>query len=201
MRSDGKALKIIYSSVYGGKKERWVSADAIEEVTIDPIEETVIKRIEDYMYGLHTNYWKINTKWTGGGECRGFAQQLYSKLFGVDHITGYGYRNYTAANFPGSHEVGRLFDFDRYDLEGVKNLFANAKPGAFVQMGRRNSTNKAGTAPGPHSAIVHHVDSDGVWFYEANAGGTGMITHKKYTWDDLARSNRGFTIYLPNNYA
>ena len=61
-------------------------------------------------------------------------------------------------------------------------------------MGRRKSG-------GPHTSIVYKVDPDGVWFYEANAGGTGMITHKKYTWAQLADRNKGFTIYLPNNYS
>ena len=68
-------------------------------------------------------------------------------------------------------------------------------------MGRRYSLNSTKTAPGPHSAIVRAVYDDGVEFYEANAGGTGMITTKKYTWAQLADRNKGFTIYLPNNYS
>ena len=115
-------------------------------------------------------------------------------------ITGYTNRNYGAQNYSGSYISGSLYDFSESDVNAVKALFSSAKPGAFVQMGRRYSTNKAGTAPGPHSAIVYGIYDDGVSFYEANAGGTGMITLKKYTWAELAHRNKGFTIYLPNNY-
>lgn len=187
-----------------GYKDRWVSKTDIVpyvEPQIDPIEKNVIERLDRYIDGSMGNYWKVNTKWTGGYQCRGFAQQLYSKIFGVGSITGYANKNYSASSFPGSYESGRLFDFGTSDTDSVRRLFTeNARPGAFVQMGRRNSLNSDGTAPGPHSAIVHKIDSDGVWFYEANARGTGMITEKKYTWQDLANQNKGFTIYLPKNY-
>ncbi|MBR1398266.1 MAG: hypothetical protein IJ563_12150 [Selenomonadaceae bacterium] len=186
-----------------GSKERWVSKDAFStSPTPSPNENNVIARIDSYVNGSQGNYWKVNTKWTGGNECRGFAQQLYSKLFkGAGSITGYANNNYSASSYPGSYEAGRLFNFAANDINSVKSLFSKAKPGAFVQMGRRHSLNKSKTAPGPHTAILHKVESDGVWFYEANAGGTGMITYKKYTWADLADRNKGFTIYLPNNYS
>lgn len=187
-----------------GYKDRWIGKTNIVpyvEPQIDPIEKNVIEKLDRYIDGSMGNYWKVNTKWTGGYQCRGFAQQLYSKIFGVGSITGYANKNYSALNFPGSYEAGKLFDFGTSDTNSVRKLFTeNARPGAFVQMGRRNSLNSDGTAPGPHSAIVHKIDSDGVWFYEANARGTGLITEKKYTWQDLANQNKGFTIYLPNNY-
>ena len=168
-----------------GYKDCWVSKSGIVpyvEPQIDPIEKNVIEKLDRYADGSMGNYWKVNTKWTGGYQCRGFAQKLYSKIFGVGSITGYANNNYSASSFPGSYEAGRLFDFGTSDTDSVRRLFTeNARPRAFVQMGRRNSLNSDGTAPGPHSAIVHKIDSDGVWFYEANARGTELITDMKYT--------------------
>ena len=201
-KADGNNVQLWTSENNPWHKWRFTPVSVGEPTPTPSIEDRVIERINTYINGSQGNYWKVNTKWTGGNECRGFAQQLYSKLFqGAGSITGYANNNYSASSYPGSYEAGRLFNFAANDINSVKSLFSKAKPGAFIQMGRRHSLNKSKTAPGPHTAILHKVESDGVWFYEANAGGTGMITYKKYTWADLADRNKGFTIYLPNNYS
>ncbi len=82
--------------------------------------------------------------------------------------------------------------------EDIKTLFLSAKPGCFVQMGRRKSLNSTGSQPVPHSAILFNIDEWGVEFYEANADGNNTIQLNRYNWDKLANSNLGFTIYYPN---
>ena len=141
------------------------------------------------------------TRYDGNGQCRGFANRVYERLFGLS-ISGYANNNYEAANTDGSHIVGRLYDFADWDTDAVRNLFWDVKPGAIIQMGRRHSKNSSGTAPRPHTAIFFYAASDGSGcaFYEANADGRNTIHVNFYSWTDLANRNSGFTVYEPNNY-
>ena len=141
------------------------------------------------------------TRYDGNGQCRGFANRVYERLFGLS-ISGYANNNYEASNIDGSHIVGRLYDFADWDTDAVRNLFWDVKPGAIIQMGRRHSKNSSGTAPRPHTAIFFYAASDGSGcaFYEANADGRNTIQVNFYSWADLANKNSGFTVYEPNNY-
>ncbi len=141
------------------------------------------------------------TRYNGSGECRGFANKVYQRLFGLT-ISGYTNNNYGVENYSGSRVVGQLFDFSSNDAEAVKNLFWNVKPGAIVQMGRRYKLNSKGNAPKPHTAIFFYAanDGSGCTFYEANADGRNTIQVNNYTWAQLADRNKGFTVYEPINY-
>lgn len=160
------------------------------------------KQVTDKMqyWSQNANGYRVNTKYTGSGQCRGFANRVYTSLFSVSSITGYTSSNYGAASYSGSRVVGTLYNFAANNTTGVQNLFRNAKPGSFVQMGRRNSLNSTKTAPSPHSAIIFSVSSGGVEFYEANTDGKNTIKINYHSWADLANKNKGFTIYEPNNY-
>lgn len=141
------------------------------------------------------------TKYTEYGQCRGFANKVYTYLFpGVSSITGYTSDNFGASSYPGSYKVGRIAWFGSGDVNTVKSLFRNAKAGYFVQMGRRNKKNSSGNAQAPHSAILAGVYDGGCDFYEANTDGQNTIQLNWYTWDALASRNVGFTIYAPNKY-
>ncbi len=146
--------------------------------------------------------YKMGTKYTGDGQCRGFANKVYLTTFkGVQYISGYANKNYSASNYSGSYVAGELFDFASNDTASVKRLFGQAKIGAFIQMGRRHSLNSTKTAPSPHSAILYSINENGVQFFEANTDGKNTIRVNTYTWAQLADKNKGFTIYLPNNYS
>lgn len=160
-------------------------------------ENAVLNRINS-MYGW--NGFRLNAKYIGKGECRGFAKKVYKSLFYVGDVTGYTSDNFGASSYPSSYIVGSVRNFDSNDIASVRNLFNKAKPGAFVQMGRRGKLNNSGTAAAPHSAILVSVDGNGVIFYEANADGKRTIQRNYYTWNQLAEKNKGFTIYLPNSY-
>ncbi|MBR5913788.1 MAG: hypothetical protein IKZ58_05460 [Selenomonadaceae bacterium] len=142
------------------------------------------------------------THYEGRGQCRGFANKVYNRLFGLQGLYEYTNKNYGARDFPGSHVVGQLFDFGSGDANAVKNLFWNVKPGAIIQMGRRHRLNSSGNAPAPHTAIYAGAPSDGrgCYFYEANTDGKNTIMFNFYTWAQLADRNKGFTVYEPNNY-
>ena len=149
-----------------------------------------------------TNGFIEGTKYTGSGECRGFANRVYNQLFGLSGLYDYTNNNYGAQSFPGSHIVGQLHNFSSNDINAVKNLFWNVKPGAIIQMGRRHRLNSKGNAQAPHTAIFFYAkgDGSGCVFYEANTKGDNIIRVNPYTWAELADKNIGFTVYEPDNY-
>ena len=149
-----------------------------------------------------TNGFLEGTRYTGQYQCRGFANKVYNKLFGLSGVSGYTGDNYGATNYPGSHIVGQLKNFGANDANAMKNLFLEVKPGSIVQMGRRGKLNSTKTAAAPHTAIFFYVPSNesGCYFYEANTDGKNTIKVNFYTWAQLAQKNQGFTIYEPNNY-
>ena len=163
----------------------------------DDMEEQVKSRINQL---YNTTGYRVNSKFTGSGECRGFASKVYQTLFSVGRVSGYTDDNFGALNYQGSYIVGSAKKFSSNDIDTVRNLFYKAKPGAFIQMGRRNKLNSNRTAAAPHSAILVYVDGNGAMFYEANADGRNTIKNNYYTWAQLAARNIGFTLYLPDAY-
>ena len=197
LKKEGNAWFVDYPAG-NTRKQRWVDKKIFEEPP-NP-NDNIKKRLEQL--ANNTNGYRMGTKYTGSGQCRGFANKVYMATFkGVQYIGGYANSNYSASSYAGSYEAGRLFNFSSNDTNAVKNLFNKAKVGAFVQMGRRHSLNSTKTAPSPHSAIVYSINDSGVQFFEANTDGKNTIRVNTYTWAQLADKNKGFTIYLPNNYA
>lgn len=200
----GNAYHVQYPGSNHEPKIKWVSKDILKEIQSSNNTE-VINRMK--YFSENVNGFITNTKYTGGEECYGFASKVYSSLFGVSSPNGYSNNNYYLTSFNGSRVAGQLYDFASNDIEAVQKLFENAKPGSFVQMGRRHKLNRSGTAPRPHSAILYSVQNDGVYFYEANADGKGTIKLEFYNWQnsndknkDLTDRNKGFTIYEPIQY-
>lgn len=190
--------KVTYNGITGYASMQYLSR--VTDPT--PIINDDQKQIYNKMVNLsRSSGYMVGTKYSGAGQCRGFANKVYQSIFsGVSYISGYSSNNYAATSYNGSYVVGSLYNFSASDTSAVKNLFMGAKAGAFVQMGRRYTLNSSKTAPSPHSAIIYSIQSDGVEFYEANTDGKNTIKINKYTWATLADKNKGFTIYLPNNY-
>ncbi|MBR2142287.1 SH3 domain-containing protein [Anaerovibrio sp.] len=204
--NNGTSVKVLahnnpngWSKIRYNGREGYVSSQYISPVPPIPV-NPVSQKLQQLANGA--NGYKMGTKYTGSGQCRGFANMVYLATFqGVQYISGYTNSNYSAASIAGSHEVGHLFNFGTGATAEVKALFMKARPGAFVQMGRRYTLNSTRTAPSPHSAILYSVSDGGVQFYEANTDGKNTIKVNTYSWAELAQKNKGFTIYEPNNYA
>ena len=160
-------------------------------------------QVKNRIYWMKSNLngYKNGAKYTGSGQCRGFANNVYTYLFpGVERIYGHTNDNFGASRFDGSIKVDRITGFASNEVNTVKNFFRKAKPGYFVQMGRRYSLNSSRDAAKPHSAILAGVYDGGCDFYEANADNRNTIQLNWYTWDKLANMNKGYTLYAPQNY-
>ena len=212
MSSDGKALKIVYSSVYGGEKERWISADAIEEVKVPEISQ----KLQDLI-----DYWTRKGEWSNGDwsgykkgvaglkdrpcECKEFASMIFSELFlgGKGYLNGgyigggsssKNYSNWRINVIPKNVYQVNEVPQGKGNAKNFKNLFAQAQSGDFVQIKR--------VGGGAHSAIVTAVTDEGVWFLEANAPDPdgrnyeyNKIKHQFHKWSDLERQNIAMSIY------
>ena len=218
---NAKSYFIRYWADNGATRERYVERTAVKGLNEDKgsqqntISSGVIRGVENatklnattqvknriYWMKSNLNGYKNGAKYTGLSYCRGFANKVYTYLFpGVQKISGHTNDNFGALRFEGSFKVARIADFAPDEVNTVKNFFRQAKPGYFVQMGRRYSTNSSGDAAKPHSAILAGVYDGGCDFYEANADNRNTIQLNWYTWARLAKMNKGYTLYAPNDY-
>lgn len=187
MSSDGKALRIVYSSIYGGEKERWISADAIEEVKVPQKLQSLI------------DHWTGIGKWTNGysrsknaekylnsfaTQCKEFAAYIFNILYDTGYVgsgsTSSNYYNWRLNNISSSiYQVAEVPQSTGLTASNAQDLFSQAQSGDFIQMKRGHG--------GAHSAILTKKNDDGVWFLEANADGKNTIQEKFYSWDDLVK--------------
>ena len=122
-------------------------------------------------------------------QCKGYARNLFKMCFGINVGSTQG-NNYRLDSVNGVSLVGTVTDMNEQNL---RTLFANARPGDFVQMRR--------THGGPHSMIVYSTSADGIYVYEANTDGRNTIEYNYYTWSDLCKKNTAMSLYTATNYA
>lgn len=207
LAESGNSYYIRYWTDSGQARERYVNKGAVRKAgeKEEPVNnnDAVAEKVKNRIWWMKSNLngYKDGSKYTGSGECRGFANNVYTYLFpGVSKISGYTGDNFGATYYNGSKVVARLTGFGANDSAAVKAFFYKAKPGYFIQMGRRYSLNSKKDAAKPHSAILASVTANGCYFYEANADNKNTIKYNWYTWGQLADRNRGYTLYAPNNY-
>lgn len=124
--------------------------------------------------------------------CRGFANDVYTRLFsGVTRLAGYK-ENHQASTFNGSYIVGEVRGLQEHDTSKVEKFFSNVKPGYYLQIAKRSGI--------PHSAIVVYRTQDGLWIYDANSDNKNTIKYHFKNWASIAKTDKAITIYAPNNY-
>lgn len=195
VREYEKSLEVQYYSSKGEPRSGFVNKN-IREVIIVSNEEIQIRnkiyQLSNETYG-EANF-KNNTTYSGDYQCRGFANQVYTRLFaGTSGFGGYTDDNCGATSYSGSYICGANLNVAENEIESLKSTFAEARAGAFIQIAKRKGN--------PHSAILVEFDGKGITLYEANTDWNNTIKVQTYTWEKFAKSNKGFTIYLPYNYA
>lgn len=124
-----------------------------------------------------------------GEQCKGYAKNVFYLCFGIT-VGSTESNNYKLSFVNGVSLVGTVTDMSE---QNIKALFANARPGDFVQMRRNHG--------GPHSMIVYAVLADGIKVFEANTDGQNTISGSSYTWADLCERNVAMSVYTATNYA
>lgn len=133
-----------------------------------------------------------NSKYYYGTQCKGFANYVFYKLWGVVHIGAYeNSQKYYIPNPSGAYEVGRL-NFSAMSLETSKNLLSKGLPGDFIQVRRRNKTYG-------HSMILVSTDSNGIIVFDCNSDGRCGIRKYHVSWQQFYNRNSAMSLYRANN--
>lgn len=121
-------------------------------------------------------------------QCKGYAKNLFLMCFGIN-VGSTKDNNYELNSVDGVSLVGTV---NPTSEQNVRDLFANVRPGDFVQM-RRNSGK-------PHSMIVYYTIEGGIEVLEANTDSRNTIHTASYTWEQLADYNSAISLYTATNY-
>lgn len=188
-------------------------ADAMQHLTDDfeynyaNLVNSTEERIKKLKETMDKEGYKVGTVSTRGGHCNGFASDVFEKMFGVKirnkqilDGTMNEKNNYYRLNIGAEDKIdiipgGKFISKGSVTKEDVVDLFANAKPGDFVQM----KWFEAGT---PHSAIFMGIEDGSIEFYDANWDlNNGIQKHKitleKYA-EYISKAGNGVTIYTPS---
>ena len=202
----GGYVLVIYN-ISGGYKAGFVLKSDWEKIVGDSQNASVVNTTEASVrsrfdaIGNGTLRYDSNTvmtigaRFTGsrdGEQCKGYAKNVFYMCFGITPGSTQPRNqglNYLLTSTSGITKLGSVTNMT---TSGISALFANARPGDFVQMRRNHG--------GSHSAIVYGVTSNGVTFLEANLDNQNTVYLRTYTWADLCSKNAAMTVYTATNY-
>lgn len=186
--------------VSGGYKFAWAPTSTVNSnnpeystPTPTPTNTSVKARLDEIANGscrYGSDNMKLNTRYSGPEQCKGFAKRVFYLCFKVWPNTTQS-NNYLLYSTSGMSRVGY---YSNISTSQAKSLFSKARPGDFVQI-RRRSTGK------PHSAIVYSVTSSGITFFEANTDSRNTVMRNYYTWSQLSSRNSGMSLYTASSYS
>lgn len=136
----------------------------------------------------------VGTTWDEydmGSECKGFANMIFRKLFGV-YIGPYpNSENYRLEN-ANAVEVGVLSPSSMTQNTAVE-LLKKGAPGDYIQVRRRASGK-------PHSMIFVNKDSGGITVFDCNSDGRNGVRSYYITWNSFYSKNCAVSLYHAKNY-
>ena len=129
-----------------------------------------------------------------GSQCKGFANWIFLKIFGV-YIGPYPESaNYKISN-PNAQTVG-ILEPGNLNEDSAKALLQKGVPGDYIQVQRSTARGR-----GPHSMILTGVNDSGIEVFDCNSDGRNTI--KKYTisWSAFDTANRAMSLYHAHSYS
>lgn len=159
------------------------------------VEAITQTQVESKLNELKSQY--VGTVWNDnyyGIQCKGFANLMFYKLFGVVHIGAYDNNSKYYIPYPqGAKELGRLSP-SAMTQAAAKNLLSLGAPGDFIQVKRRDKTYG-------HSMIMVSKDSNGINVFDCNSDGRNGVKSYHITWSSFYNSNSAMSLYRANNYS
>ena len=129
-----------------------------------------------------------------GIQCKGFANYFFYRLFGVTFIGRYDEDYYYLPNPSGAVELAREWDFASDDTQLMQQIFAQARPGDFIQ-GRSRSGSYG------HTMIYLSQDETGITVFDCNWDNHCGVAVRTMSWERLASYFRGLSLYTAENYS
>lgn len=128
-----------------------------------------------------------------GAQCKGFANWIFLKIFGV-YIGPYPESaNYKITN-PNAQTVG-IIEPGNLNADTAKALLQKGVPGDYIQVQRSTARGR-----GPHSMILAGVNDSGIEVFDCNSDGRNTIKNYTISWSAFDTANRAMSLYHANNY-
>lgn len=128
-----------------------------------------------------------------GSQCKGFANWIFLKVFGV-YIGPYPESaNYKITN-PNAQTVG-IIEPGNLNVDTAKSLLQKGVPGDYIQVQRSTARGR-----GPHSMILMGVNDSGIEVFDCNSDGRNTIKKYSISWSAFDTANRAMSLYHATNY-
>lgn len=160
-------------------------------------EQQVYDRLQAMANGTYGGgTYRVGTQYKGqyaGEECKGFAKKIHMVLFGynIGSTKSNNYQIDIASS--NTRLVGSFSNLPSQSDSAVRNLFAAARPGDFIQVRRDDG--------GPHSMIFLSADNNTVTVYECNVDGRNGIQIATYNWQTFKADNSKVSVYTARDYS
>ncbi len=129
-----------------------------------------------------------------GSQCKGFANWIFLKIFGV-YIGPYPESaNYKISN-PQAQTVG-IIEPGNLNVNTAKALLQKGVPGDYIQVQRSTARGR-----GPHSMILTGVNDSGIDVFDCNSDGRNTIKSYSISWSAFDTANRAMSLYHAYNYS
>lgn len=128
-----------------------------------------------------------------GSQCKGFANWVFLKIFGV-YIGPYQQSaNYKIPN-PKAQTIG-IIEPGNLNVNTAKALLMKGVPGDYIQVQRSTARGR-----GPHSMILMGVNDNGIEVFDCNSDGRNTIKKQSISWASFDTANRAMSLYRANGY-
>lgn len=128
-----------------------------------------------------------------GSQCKGFANWIFLKIFGV-YIGPYPESaNYKITN-PNAETIG-IIEPGNLNEETAKALLKKGVPGDYIQVQRSTARGR-----GPHSMILAGVNDGGIEVFDCNSDGRNTIKKYSISWSAFDTANRAMSLYHAYGY-
>lgn len=128
-----------------------------------------------------------------GSQCKGFANWIFLKIFGV-YIGPYPESaNYKISN-PNAQTIG-ILEPGSLNEETAKALLKKGVPGDYIQVQRSTARGR-----GPHSMILAGVNDNGIEVFDCNSDGKNTIKKYSISWSAFDTANRAMSLYHAYDY-
>lgn len=185
---------VYYNGISGFAESKYVTYDkskALGTIIVNDKTNKIKEKMTSMMNGtILKGGYKVGGRYTGAGECKGFAQSVFKQLFGggiqSTKPNDYGYEvNYD------SKKVVHLGTLKNPTEAQVKALLMRARPGDFIQMNTSMGS--------PHSAIVYEVTLQDITAYEANMDWENGISKNLHKWN-YYKNLHAISLYTAKGY-
>ena len=128
-----------------------------------------------------------------GKQCKGFANWVFLKIFGV-YIGPYPESaNYKITN-PNAQTIG-ILEPGQLNLNSARELLKKGVPGDYIQVQRSTARGR-----GPHSMILAGVNDNGIEVFDCNSDGRNTIKKYGISWSSFDTANRAMSLYRAHGY-